>query len=303
MTQDQGPAPNNSPSRLHIFPTRLSQPNREPFLGGQRLRSAQRPLVPRRTKSLTSACCTTTLGEGSVASDKPEHVILRLDNATSENTAHTPFSPDQPEINTLLFVQTMDDIDVSQFDGFPQHFQEVMEFRFSLNSETDRGCALMVASFLDHKLGKLLEAMFVDDSKVVSELFSHSGTLGTFSSRIDTAYALGLIGPNTRRDINLIRKIRNEFGHSHYTLKFTDDRIRSRCKELFHFNNIESTDDPRKMFVKTAISILALINSDLRRTEHRTVAKDLYLDATERKNIRNAFRCLPHRSMRKRKTR
>ena len=186
----------------------------------------------------------------------------------------------------------MDDIYLSQFAGFPQHFQEVMEFRFSLNGETDRGCALMVASFLDHKLGKLLEAMFVDDSNVVNEMFSHSGPLGTFSSRIDTAYALGLIGPNTRRDINLIRKIRNEFGHSHQTLTFNDDRIRSRCKELFHFNNIETTDEPRKMFVKTTMSILALINLDLRRTEHRLVAKDLYLDATERKKHQERIQTL-----------
>jgi len=191
-----------------------------------------------------------------------------------------------------LFAKTMDDIDLSQFDGFPKHFQEVMEFRFSLNSETNRGCALMVASFLEHKLGRLLEAILVDDSKVVSELFSHSGPLGTFSSRIDIAYAMGLIGPATRRDINLIRKIRNEFGHSHQMLKFTDDRIRNRCKELFHVINIESTDEPRKMFVKTAMCILALINSDLRRTEHRAVGKDLYLDATERKEHQERIQML-----------
>jgi DNA-binding MltR family transcriptional regulator len=191
-----------------------------------------------------------------------------------------------------LFAKTMDDIDLSQFDGFPKHFQEVMEFRFSLNSETDRGCALMVASFLEHKLGRLLEAILVDDSKVVSELFSHSVPLGTFSSRIDIAYAMGLIGPATRRDINLIRKIRNEFGHSHQTLKFTDDRIRNRCKELFHVINIELTDEPRKMFVKTAMCILALINSDLRRTEHRAVGKDLYLDATERKEHQERIQML-----------
>jgi len=176
----------------------------------------------------------------------------------------------------------MDDIDLSQFDGFPEYFREVFEFRASLNAETDRGCALMVASFLDHKLQKLLEAMFVDDAKIVSELFSHSGPLGTFSSRIDTAYALGLIGPNVQRDIHLIRKIRNEFGHSHQTLTLNDERIRSRCSELFHFNYIEATTAPRKMFVKTTMSILAVINSDLRRTEHRPVAKDLYLDHTER---------------------
>ena len=100
----------------------------------------------------------------------------------------------------------MNDIDPSQFDGFPEHFMEVFEFRKSLNAETDRGCALMVASFLDHKLQELLAAMFVDDPKVVSMLLTRSGSLGTFSARIDTSYALGLIGPNVRRDIHIDSK-------------------------------------------------------------------------------------------------
>lgn len=181
-------------------------------------------------------------------------------------------------------------IDLSQFNGFPEHFREVVEFRLSLNAETDRGCALMVASLLDYKLEKLLEARFVDDSKVVSELFSHSGPFGTFSSKIDTAYLLGLIGPNVRRDINLIRKIRNEFGHSRHTLTFNDERIRNRCNELFHFHCIESTNEPRKMFVKATISILALINSDLQKTEHLQPAKDLYFDDEERKKHQESIR-------------
>lgn len=186
----------------------------------------------------------------------------------------------------------MNDIDLSQLDGFPEHFREVVEFRLSLNVETDRGCALMIASFLDHKIGKLLEAMFVDDSKVVSEIISHSGPLGTFSSRIDTAYILGLIGPNVRLDMNLIRKIRNEFGHSHQTLTFSDERIRNRCNELFHFHCIESTSEPRKMFVKTTMSILAVINSDLRKTEHRQPAKDLYFDEEAKQKHQECIRKL-----------
>lgn len=186
----------------------------------------------------------------------------------------------------------MNDFDPSQFDGFPEHFLEVLELRVSLNPETDRGCALMVAAFLDHKLQELLTALLVNDPKVVSALFGHSGPLGNFSARIDASYALGLIGPNIRRDIHLIRKVRNEFGHSHHTLTFSDDRIRNRCNELFHFKYIEDTADPRKMFVKTAISILALINSELRNTKHRSIGKDLYRDQAEQQNARKQIQDL-----------
>lgn len=142
---------------------------------------------------------------------------------------------------------------------------------------------MMVASLLDHKLGALLKAYLVDDPKIAEKLLSTSGSMGTFSSRVDSAYMLGLIGPKTHRDIHLIRKIRNEFGHSFDSIKFSDEKICSRCNEQFHFNNIESTSNPRKMFVKTTISILAILNSDLLRMEHRIVGKDLCLDDMERK--------------------
>lgn len=177
----------------------------------------------------------------------------------------------------------MDKLPFTIPEGFPEHVADVLEFRVSLLDETDRGCALMVASFLDFKLEQLLIARLVDDSKMVSELLAHSGPLGTFSSRIDMAFALGLIGANVRRDLNLIRKIRNEFGHSHRPLMFSDDAISSRCNELFHFHSIESTSDPRKMYVKTTMAILALLNSALLRMEHLLPGKDLYPSEAERK--------------------
>ncbi|MCG6155684.1 MltR family transcriptional regulator [Rubinisphaera margarita] len=177
-------------------------------------------------------------------------------------------------------------------EEFPEHAREVFEFRFSLNAETDRGCALMVASFLDSKLEQLLTAKFVNDQKIATEHLSQSGPLGTFSARIDAAYLLGLIGENVRRDLHLIRRIRNEFGHSHLPLEFSDDRIRNRCNELFHFHLIEPAHDPRKMFVKTTISILAVLNSDLERIKHVAPAKDLFLTKEELKANREKLKQL-----------
>ena len=170
-------------------------------------------------------------------------------------------------------------------EGFPEHFREVLEFRFSLNDETDRGCALMVAAFLDAKLEQILSARFVDDPKVSAEHLSQSGPLATFSSRIDAAYLLGIIGLNTRRDLHLIRKIRNEFGHTHKAIRFSNENIHNRCRELFHFKNLESTTDARKMFVKTTISILAMLNADLRGLTHLPAGTDLSVSVeTQDKN-------------------
>ena len=81
-------------------------------------------------------------------------------------------------------------------------FDEVMEFRSSLTPETDRGCALMAAAFLDSELELLLRAFVVKNKKVEDEMFGQSKPIGAFSSRIDLAYLLGLISADTRRDLH-----------------------------------------------------------------------------------------------------
>ena len=111
-------------------------------------------------------------------------------------------------------------------------FDEVMEFRSSLTPETDRGCALMAAAFLDSELELLLRAFVVKNKKVEDEMFGQSKPIGAFSSRIDLAYLLGLISADTRRDLHLIRKIRNDFGHVHRPISFEDQAIVNRCHEL-----------------------------------------------------------------------
>ena len=70
----------------------------------------------------------------------------------------------------------------------------VFEFRKTLTPETDRGCALMAAAYLDDRLGALLRAVFVD-SDIAGELLEQSKPLGTFSSRIDAVFLLGLLSP------------------------------------------------------------------------------------------------------------
>jgi hypothetical protein len=74
-----------------------------------------------------------------------------------------------------------------------------IEFRATLNSETDRGCALMAAAYLDDRLVDLLKSHFVDDDNRADELLGQSKPLGTFFSRIDLAYLPGLVSPDEHR--------------------------------------------------------------------------------------------------------
>ena len=106
-----------------------------------------------------------------------------------------------------------------------QNYDQIVAFRRTLTPESDRGCALIAAAYVDAQLETLLRSYFVDDSKCVDELLANSKPLGTFSARIDLTYALGLLPADIYRDLHLIRKIRNDFGHNPAPITFEEPAI------------------------------------------------------------------------------
>lgn len=110
--------------------------------------------------------------------------------------------------------------------------KKITSFRQVLIEESDRGCALMAVAFIDELLIELLKAYFIEDEALTKRLLSSSGSLSSFSSRIDMAYALGLMSKNIVHDLNILRKIRNDFAHVSKPLTFEEDGLRSRCFAL-----------------------------------------------------------------------
>ncbi len=111
-----------------------------------------------------------------------------------------------------------------------EQWQEWME---EFQGESDRACAVLGAAFLDEHLRALLEAFLVDDPNRVQDLFEQAASpLGSFSSRISMSYALGFLAPSEVRDLDLIRKIRNEFAHELHGVSFASPNVTSRCAEF-----------------------------------------------------------------------
>lgn len=141
-----------------------------------------------------------------------------------------------------------------------ENFEALIEFRNQLDSETDRGCALMAGSFLDYELERLLREKLVGGKKHLDSLFDYSGPLGTFSSKINISYSLGFICKTSFSDLNLIRKIRNDFGHTHYTLSFESEIIKNKVNNLksnyYEPNEIRA----RGVFTNTVNGIMAEIH-------------------------------------------
>jgi DNA-binding MltR family transcriptional regulator len=150
---------------------------------------------------------------------------------------------------------------------FEQDFDAALAFRLTLSPETDRGCALMAAAYLDSRLGEWLALYFVDDPKVANKLLSQEGPLSTFSSRIELAYLLGLLSPRESQALNLIRKIRNEFAHIPEPTSFGHQKIASWCKSLEALG-FYKRGNHRAMFTGAVMMVLAAINFRRRHTVH-----------------------------------
>jgi DNA-binding MltR family transcriptional regulator len=113
---------------------------------------------------------------------------------------------------------------------------------------------------LDAELEELLRKFFVQDDNNLHQIFYFNGPCGTFSSKINMAYALGLIGKKAHKDLRLIRKIRNDFGHIPTPLKFEDEAISDRCKELY-YDGLDIKASARTKFTRVATGILAVIHA------------------------------------------
>ena len=115
--------------------------------------------------------------------------------------------------------------------GLSDSFAPISRFLIVLINESDRGMVLAGAAFIDSSLESLLRA-FLTESTVTNALFTSNGPLSTFSSRNNMALSLGLIDSDIKRDIDLVRKIRNRFAHTETLVSLKDSDAANRLNEL-----------------------------------------------------------------------
>jgi DNA-binding MltR family transcriptional regulator len=139
---------------------------------------------------------------------------------------------------------------------------EVAAFRKALTEESDRGCALFATAYLDKALSDLLYVSVVYEKakKIEKELFDFNSPLGTFSARIKMAYYMGKISKATRRDLDLLRDIRNKFAHHPNIVTFNDKAVANQCQAL-GFSFREKGSDSRAHFLAAVFGVLAQIHT------------------------------------------
>lgn len=106
-------------------------------------------------------------------------------------------------------------------------FGGINQLTHSLRDLDERGLVLSLAAFAEEALGELL-AKFMLPSQATNQLLEgFNAPLGTFSSRIKAAYAIGLVNEAQFQDLERLRKIRNEFAHSWKPVDLTKPKISS----------------------------------------------------------------------------
>jgi len=104
----------------------------------------------------------------------------------------------------------------------------------SLRSESDRVVAIRASAFTEHTLLDLLiESMrTMDESDIEHLFFKNNATLGTFAARVDIARAFNLINEKQKKNLDIIRHIRNTFAHAVVDIDFSTKEISDECLKL-----------------------------------------------------------------------
>jgi DNA-binding MltR family transcriptional regulator len=111
-------------------------------------------------------------------------------------------------------------------------WKKAEDFYKAINEGSDLACVVISASYLDQCLASLLQKYFIESRISANVLDPKNGHLGTFSSRTDLSYCLGLIPKNLYQNLRVIAKICNAFAHIYPSKRFADPDVVNLCESL-----------------------------------------------------------------------
>jgi len=111
---------------------------------------------------------------------------------------------------------------IRDLDSFLREFQV----------ESDRGCALLGAALISERLREILEAFLADTQSSKRLLSGFNAPLQSQWARAEAAHSLGLLSDDERENVDLVRRIRNEFAHHSHGLTFESDILSTLCGQL-----------------------------------------------------------------------
>jgi len=153
---------------------------------------------------------------------------------------------------------------------------ETTDFVNQFAAESDRACLIIAVAKIDSILKSILEQFLLPNTTNDDPLLDSQNFLGTTYSRTLILNRLGLISNEMAKQLNLLRKIRNDAAHITTKTKFdfnvVSDRIEALHKERIAlpgepvFEKIKSELKSKLLIVITSIIIdLMIVNGDVKR--------------------------------------
>jgi DNA-binding MltR family transcriptional regulator len=99
-------------------------------------------------------------------------------------------------------------------------------------TKSDRAAAIVAATFVEDHLTRVLRHNFEQDDKLLEELFRPGGPLSDFGVKIDLGYLMGFYSKIAWKELDTIKKVRNDFAHKMEVRDFTHDRARELTNNL-----------------------------------------------------------------------
>jgi DNA-binding MltR family transcriptional regulator len=155
----------------------------------------------------------------------------------------------------------------------------------NLKNESDRAMVVIAGSLLEDTLREMIKTKFIKiEPQELKELriFNFDGPVGSFSTKITMAYALGIIEEQTVKELTDIREMRNACAHSFLPINFGTPELANICKRLFSSpQNIfqyavdDDREKMRKAFV-TAFTTLMTVITHGSRAEGKRMLKEQF---------------------------
>jgi DNA-binding MltR family transcriptional regulator len=96
----------------------------------------------------------------------------------------------------------------------------------------DRSCGILFVSYLDNCVTEALLTHIKYKEDCEKELLRESGPLGSLFARVELLWSLGGLDATVRHDLHSLRRVRNVFAHQMNVMHFSEEPIKSWCKDL-----------------------------------------------------------------------
>lgn len=141
--------------------------------------------------------------------------------------------------------EPLDDSEEDFLESVPHRFETFFAVLEELESESDRGVAILGVSLLDARIQDLLLHLLVP-SKESKDLVKRA----PFAGRLGLALSTGLIERSEYAECNRLRSVRNDFAHVFaHRFSFSDPKVASRCRDLkfYYFIDKESPQEAARI--------------------------------------------------------